>query len=426
MVPIPSRRLLALLAAASLLFVWAPTAALILDLALIMAALLDVRRAARLEVERTLPAQLSLGERGTARLTLLAPSARPTRARVTDDLPAGVARLDEDGWERDVDGGAEIVYRFRPSSRGVHVFGDVHLRVLGPLGLAWRQDRVPLREQVRVLPGLAELRRLRALGIRERLRRAGLRNVRQRGEGRAFESLREYVPGDDPRTMDWKASAHRGGLMVRQYEAERSQNVVLALDAGRTMLERLGPMERLDHAMSAALQLADVASLQGDRVGIFAFADEVLAYLPPQRAPVSELGEAMSRIRARMVEPNYPLAFSVLRRRLGRRTLVIVFTDLIDTAASHALLGQLARSARRHLVLTVALRNPELDRWARHPLESDVGAYRRAAAEEMLEARAVALARMRRAGVETLDVEPSRAVGDAVERYLEIKYRGRL
>lgn len=423
--PLPSRRLLGLLAAASVLFLWAPGVALLLDVLLVAAALVDAARAPEIRVRRRIPAQLSLGERGTARITLEA-TRGPARVRLTDDLPPAVTRFDEDAWERDVSGTADVVYRFRPASRGVHHFGDVHLRVLGPLGLAWQQRRVPLRDGILVLPGLTELRRQRALGIRERLRRAGLRNVRQRGEGRAFESLREYVPGDDPRTMDWKASARRGDLMVRQYEAERSQNVILALDGGRAMLERIGGMERLDHAMSAALQIADVASLQGDRVGLFAFADDVLAYLPPQRTPVSRLADAMARVRPRMVEPNYPLAFNLLRRRLGRRSLIIVFTDIVDAAASHALLAQLARSAQRHLVLTVALRNPDLAEWARHPVEEDADAYRRAAAEEMLEARTLALARMRRAGVDGLDVDPSRAVGEAVERYLEIKYRGRL
>lgn len=423
---LPSRRLLLLLAAASALLPWAPFAALAADLVLLLLAALDARRAPVLEVTRTLPARLSAGERGTARVLIRGPSASVVRARLTDDLPARVERLDEDVWEREFSGATTVVYRFRPPPRGVQLFGDVHARVLGPWGLAWRQRRVPLRQEVLVVPGIAELRRLRLLGIRERLRRAGLRNVRQRGEGRSFESLREYVPGDDPRTIDWKSSAHRGGLMVRQYEAERSQNIVLALDAGRMMRERIGAMERLDHAMATALQLAEVARLQGDRVGLFAFADDVLDYLPPQRAPMSLLAEAMARVEPRMVEPNYPLAFSRLRRRLGRRTLIVVFTDLIDAAASHALLAQLARSARRHLVLAVALRNPELEAWARNPLDDDAAAYRRAAAEEMLEMRAVALARMRRAGVEGLDLEPSRAAADVVDRYLEIKYRGRL
>ena len=213
---LPSRRLLALLAAASLLFLWLPAVALVLDLGLLAAALLDARRAAQLGVTRTLPTQLSLGEHGTASLTLRGSPGAAVRVRVTDDLPAEVVRLDEGEWDRTVAGPTEITYGFRPSARGLHVFGDVHLRTLGPWGLAWRQRRVPLRETILVLPGLAELRRLRSLGIRERLRRAGLRNVRQRGEGRSFESLREYVPGDDPRSMEWKAIARRGGLMFRQ------------------------------------------------------------------------------------------------------------------------------------------------------------------------------------------------------------------
>lgn len=424
--PLPSRRLLALLVLAAPLLLWQPGLALLVDLALVAAALVDAWRAAPVAVSRHVPGELALGDEGTARLTLRSLRERPTRVRLTDDLPPDVVRLDDDVVERTLSRRADVVYRFRPGSRGAHVLGDAHLRVLGPLGLAWRQRRVPLQDEVLVLPGLDELRRLRALGIRERLRRAGLRNVRQRGEGRSFESLREYVAGDDPRTIDWKSSAHRGGLMVRQYEAERSQDVVLAVDAGRMMLERIEGRERLDHAMSAALQVADVVRLQGDRVGVFCFADEVLAWLPPRRTPPPVFANAMARVRPRWVEPNYPLAFSVLRRRLGRRALIVVFTDVVDTASSQALMAQLAHSAQRHVVLTVALRNPELEAWAAQPLDTDAAAYRRAAAEEMLEARAVAQGHMRRAGVEGLDVPPSGAVAATVERYLAIKYRGRL
>ncbi|MFW5947099.1 MAG: DUF58 domain-containing protein, partial [Gemmatimonadota bacterium] len=330
--------------------------------------------------------------------------------------------------DRTVAGGRPAVwdYRFRPRARGVHGFGDIHIRVRGPLRLAWRQHRLSRRQQVLVLPGLAELHRHRLLGLRERLRRTGLRNTRLRGEGRSFESLREYVRGDDPRTIDWKATAHRGTLIVREYEAERSQSVVIALDAGRMMGERIGDRERLDHAMSSALLLADVARLHGDRVGFFAFADEVLENLPPRRLAVDRLAEAMARVPTRTTEPNYPLAFNTLRRRLSRRALVVVFTDVIDAAASHALIAQLARSAQRHLVLAVTMRSPELEERAAAPIDGAADAYRRAAAEEMLEARSVALGRMRRAGIQVADVTPSQTVTTLINRYLEIKYRGRL
>lgn len=456
----PSRRWLLLFALASAAFLVSTPLALALDGALVGAAVLDWWRARRtdaLDVSRAAPSQLSLRESGTATWRVRPPAeegggietaaaatsssgsapARQTdndgppahprfdRLLVTDDLPVDVARLGDDVATLGAVP-ASASYDFRPLTRGVHELGDVHVRALGPLGLAWRQRTVPRRDDVGVIPGLAEMRRLRLLGLRERLRRAGLRNVLQRGEGTSFESLREYAKGDDPRHVDWKASARRGSLIVRQYEAERSQSVVIALDAGRMMTERLGDRERLDHAMSAALLLADVAGAHGDRVGFFAFADEVLSFLPPRRLAVDRLADAMARVEPRVVEPNYPLAFNLLRSKVRHRSLIVVFTDVIDSGASSAMIAQLTRSAQRHLVLAVTLRNPALEAWADGPADDEDAVYRRAAAEEMLETRALALARMRRSGVLVADTTPDRAVTDVINRYLEVKYRGRI
>jgi uncharacterized protein (DUF58 family) len=430
-VPIPSTRLLAALAAAAPLFFISAGVAVVAAMGILLLALADWHRI-RIPpvVTRSLPAQLALGEPGIARVEIEAPSDGRASIRVvaTDDLPPEIERLDPETVDGRTVGGAAVVweYRFRPRVRGPHVWADVHVRVLGPLGLAWRPHRIPLRDELLVVPGLTEMRRLRLQGLRDRLRRAGLRATRQRAEGRSFESLRQYARGDDPRNIDWKATARHATLMVRQYEAERSQSLVIVLDAGRMMTEPIGDRQRLDHAMSAALLLADVASVHGDRVGLFAFADEVLRFLPPRRVSLDRLTRAMAGVQGRMVEPNYPMAFSRLRRGLGQRALVVVFTDLIDASASHALLAQLTHSAARHLVLAVAIRNPEIQEWAEHVLADDADAYRRAAAEEMLENRAVALARMRQAGVQVADVEPSQIVTEVVNRYLEIKYRGRL
>jgi uncharacterized protein (DUF58 family) len=428
-VPIPSRRLLGALVATSALFFLSAGLAVAATLGLLALATLDWYRLCEPPVVvRSVPAQLALGETGRARVELRVPVPGARRIVVTDDLPAGFDRRDDEEMSGVSSPERPLVwdYRFLPRARGMHVLGAVHARVLGRLGLAWRQHEVPLRHELMVVPGLAEMSRLRLLGLRDRLRRAGLRATRQRGEGRSFESLREYVRGDDPRSIDWKATARHGGLMVKQYEVERSQSLVIVLDAGRMMTEPIGARQRLDHAMSAALQLADVASTHGDRVGLFAFADEVLAFLPPRRTSLDRLARSMAEVEGRLVEPNYPMAFNRLRRGLGQRALVVVFTDLIDASASHALLAQLTRSATRHLVLTVAIRNPEIQQWAERVLDDEAGAYRRAAAEEMLETRAVVLARMRRAGVHVADVEPSQVVAEVVNRYLEIKYRGRL
>jgi uncharacterized protein (DUF58 family) len=320
----------------------------------------------------------------------------------------------------------DVAYRVRAAERGEHAFGDIHLRVLGPWRLAWRQFLVGATSGVKVQPGVDELRRQRLAGMRSRLAREGLRKQRRWGEGSAFDSLREYQEGDDPRSIDWKATARREQVIARRYRTERSQNVMLLIDAGRLMTERIDDRERIDHALSAALLLTEAARAHNDRVGVMVFDEQVRSFLPPATPRLSRIAERLAEVQPRFVEPNYPYAFTYLARHLKRRSLVVVFTDIIDARASAALLAQLARSAGSHLPLVVALRNPGLEITAAAPVATDEDAYRRAAAEEMLRARAVALEGMRRVGVLVVDAEPGQAIPETLSRYLEVKRRGLL
>ncbi|MBV9775374.1 MAG: DUF58 domain-containing protein [Gemmatimonadetes bacterium] len=426
MIPLPSKRFLLLLAVLSPLFLLGAAPALAVDALLLLAAVADALLAPRrrdLRVERHSPARLSLGATGEVELVVSNATDRSLRLRATDDLPPLLAREGVDTYELTVGPRHRetVRYRVRAAERGDASLGDLHLRVSGPLGLVWVQRRERRSDPVRVQPGVLEVRRYRLLGLRNRLHEAGIRNVRQRGEGGSFESLREYVRGDDPRTLDWKASARRGTLTVRQYEAERRQNVLLAIDAGRLMTQRIDGRERIDHALSAALLLADVAAQHGDRVGLLVFADRVEQYLPPARVSLSRLADALGSVQARMVEPNYPAAFTYLAKQLRRRSLLVIFTDVIDAAASGALVSHLIRSAGRHLPLAVALRNPELEAVASAPAADEPAVFRRAAAEELLQARAAALTAMQRAGVLVADARPQDAAPAVVNRYLEAK-----
>ncbi|MEW5929215.1 MAG: DUF58 domain-containing protein [Gemmatimonadota bacterium] len=429
--PLPTRRFLALLAAASLLFLLDARVALAADAVLLLLAAADalgVPRGGRLRVERRAPDRIALGGTAEVRLRVVNATERAVRVRVTDDLPALLEREGDEVRELLVPARreADVQYRVAARERGDAAYGDVHLRVAGPLGLVWVQRRERRADPLRVQPGVLEVRRHRLLGMRHRLRDAGIRSIRQRGEGGSFESLRDYVRGDDPRTLDWKASARRATLTIRQYEAERRQNVLLAIDAGRLMTQRIGGRARIDHALSAALLLADVASSHGDRVGLLVFADRVEQYLPPSQVTLSRLADALGSVQARMVEPNYPAAFTYLARQLRRRSLLVLFTDVIDAEASGALVSHLIRSARRHLPLAVAIRNPELEAAATAPAADEPAVFRRAAAEELLEARAAALAAMQRAGVLVADTRPQDAVPAVVNRYLEVKKRALL
>ncbi|HET7463941.1 MAG TPA: DUF58 domain-containing protein [Longimicrobium sp.] len=427
---LPSKRFLYILAAASLLFVVSGVAAAAIDLSLLLAFILDAlwAPAPQLRIERRAPHRVSLG--ATTRETLLLENRGKlnARVRITDDLPEILARQDGDVREIVVPPGRDekVEYEVRADRRGDAEFGDVHVRVLGPLGLAWRQRRVYRADPVRVLPGVMEVRRYRLLGLHNRLREAGFRPVRQRGEGGSFESLREYARGDDPRTIDWKASGRRSRLIVRQYEAERRQNVVMLVDAGRLMTEKVGERERIDYALTAALLLADVASLHGDLVGLLVFADRVQQYIPPSRNAISTLAEALGSVHARMVEPNYPAAFTYLAKQLRRRSLLVAFTDIIDVQASSALVAHLGKAASRHLPIAVAIRNPDLENTAQLAAKTENDVFRRAAAEELLQARAAALTQMQRSGVLIADSKPTDAVPNVVNRYLDVKRRGLL
>jgi uncharacterized protein (DUF58 family) len=428
---LPSGRWLALFAAASALFFFSVPVALGVDAVLLVLLLADAMAIPGdegLTVARRSPARISLGAAAEVEVRMDNRTGRRVRVRLTDDLPVILERQGGDVLDAWLHARRETPLRYAVKTlrRGDGVFGDLHLRIAGPLGMAWQQRRIARADAVRVIPGVLEVKRYRLLGMRNRLREAGFRSVRQRGEGGAFESLREYVRGDDPRNLDWKATARRGNLIVRQFELERRQNVVIAIDAGRLMTQKVGERERLDYALTAALLLADVAGVHDDAVGLLVFSDQVECFLPPARKSLSRLSDALGQVHAKMVEPNYPAAFTYLGQQVRRRSLLVLFTDIIDPLASAAVVSQLSRAADRHLPLAVAIRNPDLEAAAALEPVDEAAVYRRAAAEELLQSRAAALAAMQRAGVLVADTRPGDAVPAVVNRYLDVKRRGML
>ncbi len=435
---LPSRRLVAAVALAGAGFLVSPQFALVLNLGLVLLVTADAVALYRRPVpriRRNAPGRLALGGEGEVQVEAETGQA-PTRSLPwgdactviwTDDLGPGLRRVGPDPLQMVIPAGSPLKtsYRIEARERGHTFLGDVHLRVLGPLGLLWRRHREADRIAVSVQPGLRELHRHRTLALHHR-RELGSHRLRELGEGREFARLREYVRGDDPRRIDWKATARHGEIIVREYEAERSQSLVLALDAGRLMGERFGDRERLDHALAAALVLADAASVHGDSVGVLLFADAVQAFLPPGRYPLSRIADVLASVRSRRLEPDYPGAFRYLGRQLRRRSLVVLFSDVVDARASRALLAHLSATARHHLPLLVALRNVELEEAAMAPVSREEDAYRRAAAQELLQEREVALAAVRRQGVMVADIRPGDAVTETMARYVEVKRRGLL
>lgn len=299
---------------------------------------------------------------------------------------------------------------------------------IGPLGLGVRRAWIRLPWAVTVYPPMISMRLRATVAQALRRREMGLQAFRQLGEGRLFESLRDWVPGDDPRHVDWKATARRRKVITRNYEAERRQHVLLVLDTGRLLTADVGGVPRLDYAVHAALELAYAAAQHDDDVGVMAFADGVQHFVAPQRGRVGlkRVLDVLAVLEPSLVEPDYPGAFRYLAARNRKRALTVLFTDVIDRFASEAVVANVASLRPRHLPLAVTLRNPALDAVAQARPEVARDAYRKAAGEELLRARDEALAVMRRSGVLVIDVPPERAAAAVVSRYLELKRRGRL
>jgi uncharacterized protein (DUF58 family) len=390
---------------------------------------LQLRRV-MLEVTRTCDDKLSLGTENLVRLSVRNSSYSGVRVAVRDEYPEEfAARGNVQSLRLLPRSEVDMVYYVTPSSRGDFTFGDVYMRVWGTLGLAIRQISFPMKRKVKVYPNLLEMRRYDICQRHTYAVQPGRRVVRFRGKGTDFESLREYVPDDDFRTIDWKASARRGKLITRQYQEEKSQNVMIVLDCGRVMGPIIAGLTRLDHSINAGMMLAYIAAIKGDKVGLTAFADDIIAYSPPRQGKSQTLN--LLRLTYNLAnasgDSNYYRAIPYLSRKWTRRSLIVFFTDLISPESSKPLISQIATLAKKHLCLCVAMSDPAIASSARgENLEKPEDAFIAAAARQVLHDRQMAKAMLSRAGIIVLDVPPERFTSSVVEKYLEIKAHAKL
>ncbi len=322
----------------------------------------------------------------------------------------------------------QVSYHLTPLYRGEARFEDMFLRVEGRLRLIAQTYRLPARASVPVYPNLLQMREYDLLRHRGALRQIGFRQFRIRGQGTEFESLRDYSPDDEFRRIDWKATARRGKPVVRDYQVERSQNVILLLDCGRNMLAEVEETLKFDVVLNTALMLAHVTTQMEDKVGALAFADEVDQFVVPQRgrAQMRKLVDALHAVQPRMVESDYLYATTYLAKRWRKRSLMVFFTDLIDVDASRMLLQSVRTLQRTHLCVVVTVSDPKLHGWSRQSPSDADSLYRRAVATQVLTDRLSAARQLERMGVHCIDAEPDTLVANLVNYYLQVKARGGL
>jgi uncharacterized protein (DUF58 family) len=349
------------------------------------------------------------------------------RAELIDEMPASF-RDSLPTLELTVGAGdsASLAYAIVPRERGDVRVGNVFLRYQSPLQIAERWAMAVLQQTVRVYPNLKESKRDTIYLIRSRQIALERRHKHQAGQGREFESLREYREGDEFRDICWTATARRGKIISKAYQAERSQTVWLILDTGRLLRTRVAGMSKLDYSVAAALALAQVALYSGDRVGVIAYGRQIRQRIAAGRGSshLRAMLEAFAQIHTEQNEADHLRAAESLLIYEKRRSLIVWLTDLTETATTPEVIESAMQLARRHLVLFAAIAQPDLRELLVQRPKTDVDTFRYAAAQEIVQRRDVLLRTLRQQGALTMEIEPSRLSSAVVNQYLAAKERG--
>lgn len=380
-------------------------------------------------VQRRSPDRLVVGQEAEVEIEIRNRSKIPMRITVRDDVPS---EWDPTPTECVVAVPAfsrrTVTYKIRPKERGRFEFGNIEVRCDDRVGLGAMIYKVEAQESVGVYPNIVGPSRFELAARLGDLSSMGIKNVRNLGGGGEFAQLREYVFGDSYRDVDWKSTAKRRRPITRVLQQERSQQVVLLVDAGRTMDVKSGDLTKLDHAINAALLLSWVGLRQGDKVGLIVFADDVLRYVPPGKGTLHyrRILESLFEVRGKATYSDFGRLTRFIRTRVRKRSMLIMFSDLLDEEHAQPLVEHLGKLRPKHVPVCVSLTDPQTEEDAVSPVAILQDAYRRAAASDLLEERRHTRLLLRRSSVPLVEADRSDLAIHAVNQFLKLKARSLL
>lgn len=376
------------------------------------------------KIVRKIAPKLSLGDANEVLLTVQNLSFKSARIQVTENAPKDfqLRHLTRE-FKLAPEEIGRIKYEITPVERGAYSFTHVSVRVFGKLFLTHQTYHIEVPDLVKVYPSYLQIKKYQLHTRRMNIELQGKKKQKRYGEGREFESLRKYTPDDEYRKINWKATARRGIPIVSQYQIERNQNVILLVDAGRMMRTLAGPMSKLDYAVNTALMMSFICIHKEDNVGLLIFNKGIQTYLPPRRgkAQLNAINEALYNLEIDFSEPNYQEAFNYIKRKVSRRSLIMLITDIIDERASSVLIREFTRLYPKHLPLAVTLKDNHLEAKALSVPQTNREMAELGVAQMLVEERTKALRTLQLNGVLTLDTKAEDLTVNAINRYLEIK-----
>lgn len=399
---------------------------ILLGLALVVDTLLIYSIKNGVKAERWLPDRFSMGDDNKVILLFQNHYHFPVNISVIDELPV---QFQERKWLRklrmEAKGKSMIEYKLRPVTRGEYVFHDINVYVQAPLGLVKRRYIFPAQHTVKVYPSFVQMRRYQLLAVSNRLQEAGVKKIRRIGHSLEFEQIKDYVRGDDYRTINWKATARKGNLMVNSFTDERSQQVYCLINKGRVMKMPFDNLTLLDHAINASLVLSNVALIRQDKAGLITFEREIDTFLPADKKPtqMNLILESLYRQQTTFLEPDFEKLFSVIRNRITNRSLLILFTNFESLESLNRALPAFKRMAHYHLLLLVFFENSELKSITSKQATTLEGIYIKTIAEKFAYEKRQMVKELHKNGIMSILTTPANLTVNTINRYLELKTR---
>jgi uncharacterized protein (DUF58 family) len=380
-----------------------------------------------LAASRTVPERLSNGDENIIRISLQNNYSFRAGVKLIDELPEqfqkrdfGISAILESEEKK------QLSYSLKPLQRGEYTFHDLNIFVSTPLQLVVRRFKVPSTQTVKVYPSFHSVRKFDLLAYSNNLSEAGIRKIRKTGQSVEFEQIREYVNGDDIRTLNWKATARKGGqLMVNNYADERSQQVYCIIDKGRVMKMPFEGMTLLDYAINSTLILSRVALLKQDRAGLVTFSDNIGNILPADRKAdqMNNILETLYDQQTNFGESDYEKLYALVRTRISQRSLIVLFTNFESFTGLQRQLPYIRAIARTHLVLVVFFENTELRQLTSSHVTDIESLYIRTIAEKFADEKRLMVKELHQHGIFTILTAPESLTINTVNKYLELKAR---
>jgi len=380
-----------------------------------------------IEAGRAVDERLSNGDLNTIQLHFRNNYRFPVNVNIIDEIPVQFQHRNFNLELKLKSGQSEIIhYDLRPVERGEYHFGTLNLLVQSPLRMLIRRWCRAEKQMAKVYPSLKEMKQFEMMAISNRLTEVGIKKVRKVGHQMEFDQIRDYIKGDDIRTINWKATARRNHLMVNQYQEEKSQQVISVIDLGRSMKMPFEGMTLLDYAINTSLVMSKIAMLKEDKAGLITFNNQIRSIVAPQRSgkQMQIIMEALYNQTTGFEEQNLRALYTTIRRQIHHRSLLIIYTNFESLSSAKRQIPMLQKMAKDHLVVVVFFENTELRKLTEDKAIDMEGIYIKTIAEKFAYDKKLIVRELERHGVHTILTEPGKLTVDTINKYLELKARG--